>query len=59
MPDIESAGILSLMWDALGDTTLIILIIAAIISIVFGATLGVDKQVDWIEGTLTYQFILE
>ena len=50
MPDTESETLLSLFWDALGDTTLIILMVSAVISIIFGATLSQDKNVDWIEG---------
>ena len=43
-------SIFELMWEALQDTTLVILMISAVISIIFGATLSKDKSVDWIEG---------
>jgi hypothetical protein len=38
------------MWEALQDPILIILMIAAVISLVFGLILAEDKQTDWIEG---------
>jgi hypothetical protein len=38
------------MIDALGDVVLIILIIAATVSIIIGATLSENTQTDWIEG---------
>ena len=50
MPEVKAATLLELIWDALGDTTLVILMIAAVVSIVLGATLSENKSVDWIEG---------
>ena len=50
IPKGKSKGFFELMFDALGDTILIILMIAAVFSIIIGATLGKDKSVDWIEG---------
>jgi magnesium-transporting ATPase (P-type) len=38
------------MWDAIQDPTLIILIIAAIISLVFGLTLKDFNDLEWVEG---------
>ena len=38
------------MWDAVQDPTLIILIIAAIISLVFGLTLSKFSDLEWVEG---------
>ena len=39
-----------LMWEAAQDVTLIILMVAAIISIVLGMTVEEDKKTSWIEG---------
>ena len=38
------------MWDALQDTTLIILMVAAVISLVFGLTFTPPSELEWIEG---------
>lgn len=41
---------LHLMWEAAQDVTLIILVVAAVISIVLGLTVEEDKKTGWIEG---------
>ena len=50
MPDVKSKSFWELAWEALSDTTLIILIVAAIVSLIFGLTLSNNKSTDWIEG---------
>ena len=50
MPDVKAATLLELLWGALGDTTLVILMISAVVSIALGATLSQNTSVDWIEG---------
>ena len=50
MPSAPLKNLFQLMWDAMSDTTLIILSIAAVISFIFGLTLGAEKDTDWIEG---------
>ena len=50
IPKGKSKGFLELMFDALGDTILIILMMENTAAIIIGATLGKDKSVDWIEG---------
>ena len=49
MPTAKSASIWQLAWDAASDTTLIILTIAAIISLVLGLTVASSGS-SWIEG---------
>lgn len=41
---------LELVWEALHDTTLIILVVAAVVSLVLGLTVEEEKDVGWIEG---------
>ena len=50
IPSPKSKGLLELMWEAMSDATLVILTVAAIISLVFGLTLAKDKGIAWIEG---------
>eukprot|EP00042_Codosiga_hollandica_P046002 m.476351 g.476351 ORF g.476351 m.476351 type:complete len:410 (+) comp57152_c0_seq8:48-1277(+) len=50
IPAPRSRTFLQLMWDASQDFTLLVLMIAAIISLVFGLTLAEDKSTEWIEG---------
>jgi magnesium-transporting ATPase (P-type) len=50
IPSAPSESIWALMWDAVQDPTLIILIIAAIISLVFGLTLSHFDDLEWVEG---------
>ena len=50
VPKPRLASMWELMWDAAQDETLIILMIAGVISLVLGSTLGEHKNVDWIEG---------
>ncbi len=38
------------MWDALQDLTLVVLIIAGIISLILELTVGEEKETGWIEG---------
>ena len=38
------------MWDAVQDPTLIILLVAAVVSLVFGLTLSPPSELEWIEG---------
>uniref|UniRef100_A0A7S1NU91 P-type Cu(+) transporter n=1 Tax=Eutreptiella gymnastica TaxID=73025 RepID=A0A7S1NU91_9EUGL len=57
LPDTERATFLGLIWEALKDLMMRLLIVAAIISIVFGMTLEdpktgrVEREEGWIEGT--------
>eukprot|EP00052_Salpingoeca_macrocollata_P027037 m.254621 g.254621 ORF g.254621 m.254621 type:complete len:1271 (-) comp22682_c3_seq6:83-3895(-) len=50
IPTSKSKSIWQLMWDALQDTTLIILVIAGVLSLVLELTIGNDPDVGWIEG---------
>lgn len=50
IPSEESASIWALMWDAVQDQTLVILIVAAIVSLVFGLTLSDFDSYEWVEG---------
>jgi hypothetical protein len=45
IPEMSSKSFLQLCWDAIQDETLIILLIAAVISIIFGLTLSKEKDV--------------
>ena len=47
---MKTKNIFELMWEALQDEILIILIMAAAISITIGATVSHNPDVDWIEG---------
>eukprot|EP01099_Mayorella_cantabrigiensis_P000847 TRINITY_DN1359_c0_g1_i4.p1 TRINITY_DN1359_c0_g1~~TRINITY_DN1359_c0_g1_i4.p1 ORF type:complete len:779 (-),score=216.30 TRINITY_DN1359_c0_g1_i4:1168-3504(-) len=49
-PETLPASFWVLWWEALHDETLIILMVAAIISIVLGVSIGDDRGTDWIEG---------
>ncbi len=42
------------MLQALNDTILIILMVVAVFSIIFGVTLSKNKDVDWIEGVAIF-----
>eukprot|EP01103_Thecamoeba_quadrilineata_P002746 TRINITY_DN12642_c0_g1_i1.p1 TRINITY_DN12642_c0_g1~~TRINITY_DN12642_c0_g1_i1.p1 ORF type:complete len:989 (-),score=241.99 TRINITY_DN12642_c0_g1_i1:45-3011(-) len=44
-------SLLRLMWEALGDRTLQILIVAAVVSIVLGLSIPEERKTGWIEGT--------
>lgn len=51
VPPQPPKGFLSLCWEAAQDVTLIILIVAATISIILGQTVpGEDRSTSWIEG---------
>ncbi|KJE96156.1 hypothetical protein CAOG_009997 [Capsaspora owczarzaki ATCC 30864] len=41
---------LALVWEALHDLTLIVLLISGTVSLVLGATIESDPSIDWIEG---------
>ena len=43
-------GFCSFVWEALEDTMIRILIVAAIVQIILGATLSDNKKTDWIDG---------
>jgi len=49
-PETLPASFFALWWEALHDETLVILMVAAIISIVLGVSIGDDRGTDWIEG---------
>eukprot|EP01012_Entosiphon_sulcatum_P003817 TRINITY_DN11364_c0_g1_i1.p1 TRINITY_DN11364_c0_g1~~TRINITY_DN11364_c0_g1_i1.p1 ORF type:complete len:1144 (+),score=160.44 TRINITY_DN11364_c0_g1_i1:59-3490(+) len=57
LPPGEEISLLAIMWEALKDTMIRLLIVAAVVSIIFGMTLEdpqkhkVDRTVGWIEGT--------
>ena len=57
MPEVKSKSIFILMWEALHDRTLIMLSIAAVISLAIGIYEDItiygprgDPQIGWIEG---------
>ena len=50
IPPKPPPSIFALMWEAAQDVTLIILVVAAVISIVLGLTVEEDKKSGWIEG---------
>ena len=50
IPAEPSQSIWAIMWEAVQDPTLIILIVAAIVSLVFGLTLSDFDQLEWVEG---------
>eukprot|EP00047_Mylnosiga_fluctuans_P017411 m.61258 g.61258 ORF g.61258 m.61258 type:complete len:1336 (-) comp7066_c0_seq1:118-4125(-) len=50
VPKPRSPSLLELMWDALHDPTLIVLLIAGIISLILGFTVEKDEPAAWIEG---------
>jgi magnesium-transporting ATPase (P-type) len=50
IPTAKSASIWLLMWHALQDPTLIILIVAAVISLAFGIVFYSFEDLEWIEG---------
>lgn len=50
IPDMPPRSFLALCGDAIQDKTLIILMVAAVISIVLGLTVEKDKDVAWIDG---------
>ena len=50
IPAAASASIWQLMWHALQDPTLIILMIASVVSLAFGVTFYDFDDYEWIEG---------
>jgi P-type Ca2+ transporter type 2B len=50
IPQKPQASILALMWDAVQDLTLIILIVAGLASLVLGLALEEDRSTEWIDG---------
>eukprot|EP01134_Creolimax_fragrantissima_P006167 CFRG6167T1 len=50
VPSPPQRTLLKLMWDALHDVTLVILLVAGVISLVVGLTVEEDKSIAWIEG---------
>jgi uncharacterized membrane protein YfcA len=50
VPAPKSPSFFRRMFDAASDFTLVILMVAAVISLVFGFTLAKDTSVDWFEG---------
>lgn len=50
LPQPRSTSLLRLFWEALHDTTLVILMLAGAISLVLGLTTEEDKSTSWIEG---------
>jgi len=50
VPIPKQRGLLLLMWDALHDVTLVILLVAGLVSLIVGLVFGDDKATDWIEG---------
>ena len=50
IPPVPPKSFLALAFDAIQDKTLIILIIAALVSMVLGLTVEEEKDVAWIEG---------
>jgi len=50
VPPPRSASYLELVWGALHDPTLIVLVIAGLVSLILGVTVDEDKNVGWIEG---------
>eukprot|EP00123_Amoebidium_parasiticum_P009347 comp19411_c0_seq1/m.22487 comp19411_c0_seq1/g.22487 ORF comp19411_c0_seq1/g.22487 comp19411_c0_seq1/m.22487 type:complete len:1074 (-) comp19411_c0_seq1:497-3718(-) len=51
LPKPSSASFLRLVWEAMQDLTLMILVVAGIVSLVLGLTIEEDKSTGWIEGT--------
>ncbi|KNC80411.1 hypothetical protein SARC_07230 [Sphaeroforma arctica JP610] len=50
VPSPPQRSLLLLMWDALHDVTLVILLVAGVISLIIGLTVEEDKSIAWIEG---------
>lgn len=50
IPDVPPKSFFALCLEAIQDRTLIVLMVAALISIVLGATVEKDKDVAWIDG---------
>eukprot|EP00054_Salpingoeca_dolichothecata_P015910 m.92418 g.92418 ORF g.92418 m.92418 type:complete len:1299 (-) comp21718_c0_seq1:367-4263(-) len=50
IPEVKPKSFFQLMWEALQDVTLVILIIAGIISLILGLTVEEDSDTAWIEG---------
>eukprot|EP00051_Salpingoeca_urceolata_P001296 m.39842 g.39842 ORF g.39842 m.39842 type:complete len:1317 (-) comp11313_c0_seq1:125-4075(-) len=50
IPGVVPKSLLQLMWEALQDATLIVLIIAGAISLLLGLTVEEDTETAWIEG---------
>lgn len=48
--DKEPVSFWALAWEAMGDTTMRILLVSGIISLILGSTLGVHPETEWIEG---------
>ena len=58
IPATPPKSFIALCFDAIQDKTLIILMIAAVISIILGVTVEHDKQIAWIDGAAIFSAVV-